>query len=66
MTVASGAGEPSRQHPPKRVPGKRFAIAFAVLLVGGTALFTYLARQAQRSRESAFEQMQRDGVIRHE
>jgi hypothetical protein len=66
VTVGTGAAEPSSQHRPKRIPGKRFAIAFAVLLVGGTAVFTYLARQAQRSREAAFEQMQRDGVIRHE
>jgi hypothetical protein len=64
--VSTGAGEPSSQRPAKRIPGKRFAIAFAVLLVGGTAVFTYLARQAQRSREAAFEQMQRDGVIGRE
>lgn len=37
-----------------------------MFLVGGTAIFTYLARQAQRSREAAFEQMQRDGVIERE
>ena len=47
----------------KRVSGRRFAVVFGLLLVGGTALFTYLARQAQRSREQAFDRMQEDGVV---
>jgi hypothetical protein len=45
------------------VPGRPFAIGFGLFLVVGTLVFTYLARQAQRSRETAFEQMQEDGVV---
>jgi len=47
----------------RRVPGRAFAIGFGLFLVIGTAVFTYLARQAQRTREAAFEQMQQDGVV---
>ncbi len=47
----------------RRVPGRAFAIGFGLFLVVGTAVFTYLARQAQRTREAAFEQMQQDGVV---
>jgi hypothetical protein len=50
----------------KRVQGRRFAVVFALVLVGGTAVFTYLARQAQRSRAAAFERMQHDGIIEPE
>lgn len=45
------------------VSGRPFAIGFGLFLVIGTIVFTYLARQAQVSRESAFEQMQDDGVV---
>ncbi len=47
----------------RRVSGRPFAIGFGLFLVIGTIVFTYLARQAQRTRESAFEQMQEDGVV---
>jgi len=47
----------------KRIDGKRFAVVFGLLLVGGTALFTYLARQAQRSRGQAFDRMQADRAV---
>lgn len=47
----------------RRIPGRAFAIGLGLFLVVGTAVFTYLARQAQRTREAAFEQMQHDGVI---
>ena len=47
----------------RRLSGKPFAIGFGLFLVIGTAVFTYLARQAQREREQAFDQMQEDGVV---
>jgi hypothetical protein len=47
----------------RAVSGRPFAIGFGLFLVIGTIVFTYLARQAQVSRESAFEQMQEDGVV---
>ena len=47
----------------RRVPGRAFAIGFGLFLVVATVVFTYLAREAQRSREAAFDQMQHDGVI---
>ena len=58
-TGSAGATAPGR----RRVPGRHFAIGFGLFLVVGTVVFTYLARQAQRSREVAFDRMQHDGVV---
>lgn len=67
MSVDADRAQPSSAAAArKRVQGRRFAVVLALVLVGGTAAFTYLARQAQRSREAAFQQMQRDGVIEPE
>ncbi len=69
MNVGDQPSTPTeRPAPPEargraRVPGRPFAIGFGLFLVVGTLVFTYLARQAQRSRETAFEQMQEDGVV---
>jgi hypothetical protein len=57
---AASAGSRARK---RGVSGRPFAIGFGLFLVIGTIVFTYLARQAQVSRESAFEQMQEDGVV---
>lgn len=55
-----GAPRPGRT---RRVSGRPFAIGFGLFLVLGTIVFTYLARQAQITREAAFDQMQREGVV---
>lgn len=47
----------------RRISGRPFAIGFGLFLVIGTIVFTYLARQAQISRESAFDRMQEEGVV---
>lgn len=47
----------------RRLSGKPFAIGFGLFLVIGTVVFTYLARQAQREREQAFDRMEDDGVV---
>jgi predicted small secreted protein len=47
----------------RRISGRPFAIGFGLFLVIGTIVFTYLARQAQISREAAFDRMQEEGVV---
>ncbi|MBX7196953.1 MAG: hypothetical protein K1X94_33190 [Sandaracinaceae bacterium] len=53
----------TRQQVRKRVSGRSFAIGFALFLVIGTLVFTYLARQAQLEREAAWDRMQEDGLL---